>query len=72
MREPTTQYWMKLLMVLSYQNCTRNDLSTLEADDEHTLYWYVDADFAVHDDMKSHRGSVFSLVKVMIVANSTK
>ena len=63
---------MKLISVLSYLKCTRDDLLGLDAYNEQTLYWYVDADFAVHDDMKSHRGSVFSLVKVMIVTNSTK
>ena len=63
---------MKLLMVLSYQNCTRDDLSTLEADDEHTLYWYVDAAFAVHANKKIHTGSVFYLGKGMIVEDYTK
>ena len=44
----------------------------LEEDDEHKLIWYVDATFSVHADMKIHTGSVFSLEKGMIVADSTK
>ena len=63
---------MKLLRVLSYLNFTRDDLLTLEADDKQTLYWYIDAAFVVHVDMKSHTLSVFSLGKGMIVADSTK
>ena len=71
-KKPTTQYWMKLLRVISYLKCTRDNWLTLEEDNEQTLYWYVDVDFAVHADMKSHTGSVFSLGKGMIVADSTK
>ena len=71
-KEPTTQYWMKLLSVLSYTNCTRYAVLNLEVDDEQILYWYVDAAFAVHADMKIHTGSTFSLGKVMIVADFTK
>ena len=44
---------------------------TFEADDEHTLYWYVHADFSVHADMKIHTGYVFSLGKEMTVEDST-
>ena len=71
-KEPTSKDWMELLRVISYLRCTKDDLLTLEADDEHTLYWYVDAYCSVHADMKSHTGYVFSLLKVMIVADSTK
>ena len=63
---------MKLPRVLSYLKCTRYDVLTVEADDEQTLYWYVDADFSVHADMKSHTGSVFYLGKGIIVSYSTK
>ena len=44
----------------------------LEADDEHTMYWYVDAFFAVPADMKIHTGYLFYLGKGMIVAASTE
>ena len=55
MKEPTTQDWMKLLRVLSDIKCTRYDVLTLEADDEHTLYWYVDSDFAEHEYENPYR-----------------
>ena len=63
---------MKLLRVISYLKWKRDDFLTLEADDEHTLYWFVDSAFAVHADMKIHTGSVFYLGKWMMVADSTK
>ena len=34
--------------------------------------WWIDASFAIHDDMKSRTGMVFSLGKGTIVAGSTK
>ena len=63
---------MKLLRVISYIKFTIDDVLTLEEDDEHKLIWYVDATFSVHADMKIHTGSVFSLEKGMMVADSTK
>ena len=45
---------------------------TLESDNKQTIYCYVDASFSVHADIKIHTGSVFSLVKGMIVAEYTK
>ena len=66
-KEPTTQYWIKPIWIIIYLKCTRDYLLTLEADNEQILYWCVDADFAAHVDMNSYTGSVFYLVKVMIV-----
>ena len=71
-KELTTQDWMKLLRVISDLKCTRDDLLTLETDNEQTLYWYVDTAFYVHANMKRHTGSVFYLVKGMIVEDSIK
>ena len=53
-KEPTTQDWMKLLRVLIDIKCIRYDVLTLEADDEQILYWYVDAAFVVHTNLKIH------------------
>ena len=71
-KEPTNQYWMKVLRFLSDIKCTIDYVLTLESDNEQTLYWYVDTDFSLHANMKSQTGSVFSLGKGMIVADSTK
>ena len=51
---------------------TRDDLLTLEADSKQNLYWHVDASFAVHPDMKSHTGAIFTLGKGSIISSSTK
>ena len=45
---------------------------TLEADDTNSLTWYIDAAFAVHHDMKSHTGAVFTMGKGAILSSSTK
>ena len=36
------------------------------------LTWFIDAAFAVHADIKSHTGAVFTLGKSAITSNSTK
>ena len=45
---------------------------TLEADDCQTLTWYVDAAFAVHHDMKSQTGSIFTMGKGAIISDALK
>ncbi len=45
---------------------------TLEADDLQVLYWYIDAVFAVHPDMKSHTEMIFTMGKGAIVSSPTK
>lgn len=45
---------------------------TLEADDTQTLTWYVDSSFAVHSDLKSHTGAIFTLGKGALISDSTK
>jgi hypothetical protein len=64
--------WKKLLKVMSFLKGTINDVLTLEADDHNTLTWYIDAAFAVHADMKSHTGSVFTMGKGALASSSTK
>jgi hypothetical protein len=68
----TEDDWNKLLRVLGFLKGTVNDILTLEADDENTLTWYVDAAFAAHADMKSHTGSVFTMGKGAIASGSSK
>jgi hypothetical protein len=64
--------WAKLLRVMSYLKGTINDVLTLEADDTNTLTWYIDAAFAVHPDMKSHTGAMFTMGKGAIISSSSK
>jgi hypothetical protein len=64
--------WNKLLRVLSFLKGTINKVLTLEADDTNTLTWYIDLSFAVHSDMKSHTGAVFTMGKGAILSSLTK
>ena len=57
---------------MSFLKATRDEILILEADDSGTLSWYVDAAFAVHQDMKSHTGAIFTLGKGAISSDSTK
>jgi hypothetical protein len=71
-KEPRQQDWMKLLKVLGFLKGTRDDVLTLEADDCQTLTWYVDAAFAVHVDMRSQTGAIFTLGKGAIISDALK
>ena len=64
--------WQKLIKILEFLKGTINDVLTLEADDLQFLYWFIDAAFAVHYDMKSHTGLVFTLGKGAIISCSRK
>jgi hypothetical protein len=44
---------------------------TLEADRNGALLWWIDASFAVHQDMKSHSGLTMSMGKGSIISSST-
>jgi hypothetical protein len=60
------------LRVMSFLKGTIDDVLTLEADDTTTLTWYIDVAFAVHGDMGSHTGAVFTMGKGAIIGSSTK
>ena len=57
--------------MLEFLKGTIDDVLTLEVDDTQKLYWYIDAAFAVHPDMKSH-GMTFTLGKGAIISTSRK
>ena len=60
-REPNLGDWKKFVRILGFLKKTREDVLTLEADDQQSLYWMIDASFGVHPDMKSHTGGVFTM-----------
>jgi hypothetical protein len=70
--DPNKGDWKKLLRVMSFMKGTTDDVLTLEADDTTTLTWYIHVAFAVHGDMKSHTGAVFTMGKGAIIGSSTK
>jgi hypothetical protein len=71
-KAPNENDWDKLVRVLGFLKATIDDVLTLEADNSQTLYWFIDAAFAVHADMRSHTGAMLSLGKGAVLSDSTK
>jgi hypothetical protein len=63
--------WKKLLRVMSFLKGTIDDVLMLEADDTTALTWYIDMAFAIHGDMRSHTGTVFTMGKGALIGSST-
>jgi hypothetical protein len=69
----TTRDWAKLQRIVRYLNGTRDLCLTLKPDDGLlTIYAFVDASFAVHQDFKSHTGAVVTFGAGSIFFKSTK
>jgi len=64
-KEPDVDDWKKLLRMLKYLQQTKDLELTLEAQGGNIIIckWYLDAAFAVHQDMKSHTGAVLTVGK---------
>ena len=71
-KSPDTDDWKKLIRVLSYVRDTIFLPLTIGWDTTGNIYWYVDASFAVHNDMKSHTGAVITFGKGGALSMSTK
>ena len=57
---------------MAYLKGTKEMKLTLEADDLQLIRWYVDASYAVHNDMRGHTGGVMTLGRGGIHNKSTK
>jgi len=68
----TEQDWSKLIQLLQYFNGTLDMPLILGADSLAKSKSWVDAAYAVHDDMKSHTGGATSLGCGAIMCKSTK
>ena len=68
----TLQDQTKLKRLLEYLYGTYNLPLILGADDIHTMYTFVDASYAVHEDMKSHTGGVITFGRGGIACKSAK
>jgi hypothetical protein len=71
-RQPTKNDWNQLVRLLKYCNGTIGDVLTLEANDLHTITWFVDSAFAVHPDYKSHTGAIMTFGRGAIQSISRK
>jgi hypothetical protein len=70
-KEPDEDDWKKLRRLLTYVHSTIDMPLTLRAENIHTIHWWVDGAFAIHNDMKSHTGATMSLGKGSIYSTST-
>ena len=71
-REPTKEDANKLHRMMCYLAHTPDQVLTLEADNEFVLKCWVDAAYAVHNDMRSHTGAMMSIGKGALQSKSTK
>lgn len=53
-QRPNEDDYTKLTRVMRYLDDTKDLMLTISADGSFNIYWWVDASFAVHPDMKSH------------------
>ena len=58
--------------ILKYLSGTRDLVLTLESDGTGTVKWWVDAEFAVHHDMKSHTGGMMMMGQGDLYSASNK
>ena len=72
MSKPDESDWQKLTKILEYLKGTEDNVLTLETDDKNILYWYIDTAFAVHYDVGSHSGLIFTIRKGAMISSSRK
>jgi hypothetical protein len=72
LRSPDIDDCKKLGRVLKYLNATIDLPLTLAADGSGLVQWWIDASFAVHQDMKGHTGGTMTLGKGSIYSTSVK
>ena len=72
MQNPDVDDQKKLVRVLGYLRTTAFLPLVLGADGTGNVYWFVDASFAVHKDMRSHTGAVMTFGHGAVVSMSTK
>ena len=71
-RDPDEDDDKKLSRILKYLSGTRDIVLTLESDGTRTVKWWVDAGFAVHQDMKSHTGGMMPMGRGALYFASSK
>ncbi len=71
-KAPTEEDWKKLVRLMLFLRSTQTDCLILSAPENAKVMWYVDASFALHPDMRSHSGYVFTFGKGAIASSSRK
>jgi hypothetical protein len=70
--KPDVDNYKKLKRMMCYLRNTKSLCLTLEAENLRVIKWWVDASFAVHEDMRSHTGATMTLGKGSISSASTQ
>ena len=63
LHNPDEDDYKKLTRMIQYLRGTKGLILTLWANDDGIVQWWIDASYAVHDDMKGHTGATLSLGK---------
>ena len=71
-KEPDQDDWKKLTRMMRYLNGTKELKLTLKANSANIIKWWIDAAYAVHNNMRSHTGATMSMGKGSILSKSTK
>ena len=58
--------------MIQYLNGTKDLVLTLSDNKTNILKWYVDASYAVHNDMKGHTGAMLTMGNGCIIGKSIK
>ena len=72
LRNPDEDDYKKLTRMIRYLEGTKDLILTLQANDDSIVQWWIDASYAVHEDMKGHIGATLSLGKGVIYSGSWK
>lgn len=71
-RNPDVQDWCKLCHLIEYLRSSIDLPLTLGATSGGVLHWYVDASFAVHQNMRGHTGGALTLGQGFPITSSSK
>ena len=72
LQNPNKDDYKKLTRLIRYLRGLKGLILTLHASNEGIVQWWIDASYAVHDDMKGHTGAALSLGKGGIYSGSWK
>ena len=64
--------YKKLIRMMQYLRGTKGMVLMLRASDEGIIWWWIDASYGIHEDMKGHTGATFLLGKGAIYSGSWK
>ena len=69
---PDTDNWKKLAIVIMYLQDTPGLPLVISVENSGNIRWYIDASYAIHNDMKSHTGVLMTIGKGTIFRKSCK